>query len=112
MFCDVTPSLPRRLPSQFHFGSDTDNIEKCFTHVHYVCLYYAPGLLVRIVLLLMTIMNIAGYAIHLNCIKDTQCNLITAISVLKRFVTLTLEVSYASIVTMINVIHRRSLTLA
>ena len=46
-----------------------------------------------------------------NCIGDTQRNLKTFIPVLKMFVTLALEVSYAPFVTTINMINRKILTL-
>jgi len=46
--------------------------------------------------------GIVDYEIGVNGIKDMQYMLKTVIPVLKRFVTLTLEHSYAPIVTMIN----------
>jgi len=49
--------------------------------------------------------------ISANCKEDMQCELKTAIPILKMFVTLTLEVSYAPIVTMINVINGKIFTL-
>jgi hypothetical protein len=45
------------------------------------------------------------YAIHVNYLEDKQCKLKTVIPVFKGFVTLTIEVSYAPIITMINVIN-------
>jgi hypothetical protein len=57
-------------------------------------------------------MKSVNYAIHVNCREDMQCKLRTVIHVLKRFVTLIIEDSYAPIVTMINVINGKMLTLA
>ena len=59
----------------------------------------------------MTIMKSVDYAIHLNIIEDKQWKLKAEFPVLKMFMTFTLEVSYAPIVPMINVINEKILTL-
>jgi len=60
----------------------------------------------------MNIINSVDYAAHVNCIEDMQCKLKTVIPVLKRFVTLKLEVSYAPIITIISMISEERPTLA
>ena len=65
-----------------------------------------------IVLLLMSIMKSVVYAIRIICIKDTQYKVKTVISILTRFATFILEVSFSPIATMINVINGRIFTLA
>ena len=72
-----------------------------------ILLYYCTW----IVLSLMSIIKRVKYAIHVNCIEDTQCNLKTLIPVLKKFVTLTIKVSFVSIVTTINTFNGKILTL-
>ena len=53
----------------------------------------------------MPTMKIVDYAIHVNCIEDTQCELKTIILVLKRFMPLILEVSSIPVVNMRNCGH-------
>ena len=77
---------------------------------HYSCILCAAGRRVRIVLLLMNIIKSVHYPIHVNFIEDMQCKLKTEFLVLKRFVTLILEDSYAPIVTTINAINGKILT--
>ena len=74
-------------------------------HVHCVCIHWLacpPG---GIVLFLMTMTKSVDCTIHINCIEDMQWKLKTVIPVLKMFETLTLEVFYLPIVTMINLIN-------
>jgi hypothetical protein len=52
-------------------------------------------------------MKSVDYATHVNCIEDMLYKLKVVIPVLKRCVTLILEVTYAPIVIMINVISGR-----
>ena len=59
----------------------------------------------------MTIMKTVDYPIRVNCTEGTRFKLKTVVPVLKIFVTLTLDVSYARIVTMTNVIKGKTLTL-
>ena len=66
----------------------------------------------RIVLLLMTTMKSVDCAIYKNCIEDKQWKLKTVIPVLKKFEFLILEVSYAPVATMINLINGKILNLA
>ena len=98
--------------SQFLYCIETVNIEKkSFIHVHSVCIHWAADHAVRIVLLLMIVMKSVDYSIQVNCINDLKCKLKTVIPVLK-FVTLIQEVFSTSIVTMINTINGKILTLA
>ena len=60
---------------------------------------------------MMTIMKNVDYAIHVSRIEDVQCELIAVTTVLKICVTLNLDVFHASVVTMINVINGKILTL-
>ena len=53
-------------------------------------------------------MKSVDYAIHVNCIEDTQCKLKTIILVLKRFMPLILEVSSIPVVNMRNYDHWES----
>jgi hypothetical protein len=57
----------------------------------------------------MTIRKSANYAIHVNCIEAMLYKVKTVVPVLKRFVTLTLEDTYAPIANMTNVISGRIL---
>ena len=83
--------------------------KKCSSHVEYVYIHWAARHPVRIVLLLMTMTKSVVYAIHVNCKEDMQYKLKIVIPVLKIFVNLTLEASYAPIVTTINVINEKNL---
>ena len=56
---------------------------------------------------MMSIMKSVDSAIHLNWLEEMQHKLNTVIPVLNRFMTLTLEDSYAPIVTMIDLISGR-----
>jgi len=87
-------------------------LKKCFTHILYVSVHWAADRLMRMVLLLMTITKSADYVIHLNCIEDILYKSKIVNPLLSRLMTVTLEVSYVPIVTMINVINRKTLTLA
>ena len=62
---------------------------------------------VRIIVLLMNVMKSVDYAIHVKCIEDMKFKLKAVIPVF--FVTLILEVSSVPVVTMINMINRRTL---
>ena len=84
--------------------------------LHYMLVYidWAAGHRVKIVLLLMTVITVVksvDYTIHVNCIEGIQCELKNVIPILKMFVTLTLMVSTVPIVTQINVINEKIITL-
>ena len=101
--CDVTQLLllcPSRTRKE-HSLCRSINTKQCSVHVQYACIHSAAGHPVRIVQL-TSMIGIVDYEIGVNGIKDMQYMLKTVIPVLKRFVTLTLEHSYAPIVTMIN----------
>ena len=110
-----TPLTPPRressFPVSFFFGSETVDIKKYFTHVHYVCIHWTAGCHVRILLLLVTIIKSVDYATYVNYTEDIHCKLKTEIPVLERFATLIQGVSYAPIVTIISVINGKILTL-
>ena len=62
----------------------------------------AAGHPVRIVQLFTSIIKSVDYAMQVNCIEDLQYKLKTVIPVLNRSMAVTLEGSYALIVTIIN----------
>ena len=70
-----------------------------------VCIHWGAGHPVKFVLLLMTMTKSVDYAIHVNCIEDMQCILTIVIPIMKMSVTVTLEVLYVPIVTMVNMIN-------
>ena len=70
-------------------------------------MHWKAGQSVRILQLLTNIMKSVSYTIRVNGIEDMQYKLKTAIHVLKRFVALLPEDSYASIVITINMISER-----